>query len=433
MKKIDIQREMLVDYFRRGEKARGEEKIGVEFEQFVIHRDSLKSVSFYGSGGVEESLRDIGENGWKEEVEEGHVVGLYKKPYTVSTEPAAQFEVSVDARKEISVLEREYVNFFKEVLPVFHGKDQDLVALGYQPLTKIDEIKISPKKRYDYMYNHFKKTGTHAHNMMKGTAAVQVTIDYFNQEDFVKKYRIGNSLSPIFYNLFDNAYIFQGERADFHNVRQHIWENTDSERSGIPKFAFDQDMSYAKYADYILNNDIIFEAFDGKLKGTEGRSFAEIFDPEIHGDDEIYHALSIVFPDLRLKHYLEFRMMDSVPYPMNFAIVALIKGLFYSEENLETLSTYFKDMTYEDMMLGKAEGMSKGIQGIYKSRSYLDWGKELYRLAETGLAEDERPYLLPIKKILDSGKTLRDLFGEILEKDGLKAAVELMRIEVDNV
>src|SRR5699024_9962597 len=153
-----------------------------------------------------------------------------------------------------------------------------LLGIGYHPVTVIDDIKISPKKRYGYMYNHFKDKGSRSHNMMKGTAAVQVILDYNSQEDFIRKYRLGSALSPILYTIFENAYIFEGKPVDFHGVRQYIWKNTDPERSGLVKTAFDKDFSYEKYAEYILDTDVIFIDDEKGLRSTKGLAFKDVFD-----------------------------------------------------------------------------------------------------------------------------------------------------------
>lgn len=420
----------LVEYFKAGEKKSEEAKVGVELEHLVLDKKTYQTVPYLGPNGIRESLEDLEEKGWKGSYEDSNILGALKGEAEVSTEPALQFEVSFEAKKDLRDIDKAYVDFIKDVSPVFNEKGQILVAMGYQPVTKISEIQISPKKRYSYMYEYFKKRGTHAHNMMKGTAAVQVVIDYLNEEDFVRKFRLGNALSPILYNIFDNAYFFEGEKYQGYNLRQHIWENTDSDRSGVPEFAFDKDLSYRKYAEYILNNDIIFTDKDGVLSGTGGKLFKDIFNPETATKEEIYHALSIVFPDLRLKHYLEFRMMDALPYPMNMAAVALVKGLMYVEINLDILASDFDQMTYQDFKEGRLESKEKGIRGVYFGKTFLEWADHLFNLAYDGLSEEERKYLDPINQILDSGKAPKEIFGEIYQTMGIDAAMELVKVEV---
>lgn len=430
MNNWDKQIDRLVEYFRSGEKELGEGKIGVEFEHLVLDDQTYVTIPYRGPSGIKESFKDLEAKGWTGVYEGEDILGAEKGNATISTEPALQFEVSFDSEKSLSKLDDDYVAFIKEVEEVFHSKGQILAAIGYQPVTKIDEIEISPKKRYFYMYEHFKTKGSHAHNMMKGTAAVQVVIDYFSEEDFIRKFRLGNALSPILYNIFDNAYFFEGEKHKGNNLRQLIWENTDIERSGVPAFAFDEDLSYSTYAEYILKNDIIFTDKDGHLEGTKGRPFKDMFDPDKASDEEILHAVSIVFPDLRLKKYLEFRMIDALPYPMNMASTALIKGLMYSDKNLDCLEEDFKGMTYKDLEEGRRQGKARGINGAYLGKTYIEWATYLYDLACQALDEEEKDYLKPLKKILDQGKSPKDIFGQVLEEEGMDVAMDLVKVEV---
>ncbi|HEY4544468.1 MAG TPA: glutamate-cysteine ligase family protein, partial [Tissierellaceae bacterium] len=201
----NLQIEALINYFKRQEKSVDDYKIGVEFEHFVIYKDTLKTVSYYGENGVAETLKDLEEFGYEGMYEGEYILGLTKGNKTVTLEPGSQFELSIDADISIENLEKEYLEFLEDIIPVLEKKNQDLIAVGYHPETKIDEITLLPKKRYDYMFDYFKTKGTHAHNMMKGTAALQVSLDYGNEEDYSRKFRVLNALSPVFYASFENA------------------------------------------------------------------------------------------------------------------------------------------------------------------------------------------------------------------------------------
>ncbi|MDO5689126.1 MAG: glutamate-cysteine ligase family protein [Tissierellia bacterium] len=424
-------RDRLIQYFETGEKRDGTKKLGLELEHFVLDSDSKRTVSYYGDEGVGQTMSELEEKGWKGYYNDEYILGLEKSPYTVSTEPGSQFEVAFEAREKVQDLEEMYLRFMEEVLPLFAEKSQELVALGYQPKTKIDEIRLLPKHRYDYMFAFLKNTGTMAHNMMKGTCAVQVTIDYHSEADMVRKYRLGSALSPILYTLYDNAYIFEGEALERHNIRQYIWENTDIKRSGVLPIAFDPDFSYGKYADFILGSKPIFFDDKGKLTSTGEQTFEEVFDPSIHGDDVIYHGISIVFPDLRLKRYLEFRMMDAVPYPLNLSAPALLKGLMYSEKNLDQLEKLFADISYQEVIDAKKSAAEKGMLGQYRGKSFYQWGEELIQLAENALTPEEKSYLKPLEENIAARQNPRDLFKRLYETKGIDAAIELGRIEVD--
>lgn len=425
---MDYQKQIdsIVNYIKSGEKSREDFSIGVEMEHFILHNDSLKTVSYYGEEGVGSSLEQIANSSDAYDIykEDGHILGLSREFVDVSTEPGSQFEVAVDSHMYIKTLEERYTDFLKTALKIFEEKDQRVVTLGYHPVTKIDEIKMLPKKRYDFMYNYFKTKGTMAHNMMKGTCALQIIVDFANEEDFRKKYRTANALSPILYALFDNSYLFEGELYPEYNLREKIWENTDKDRSGIFKLAFEEEVSYRTYAEKILNTPLIFIPEEGEQVSAGDKTLKDVLDPEKDNEDLIFHALSIVFPDVRVKRYLELRMMDSVPYPLNFACIALIKGLLYYNENLFKLYEKALKLSYEEVIQGKMETREKGLQGIYMGKSILDWGKELVEMAEKTLPEEEKKYLEPLREMLETGKNPRDQFEEIYKEKGLREAVD---------
>lgn len=397
----DRQIEEVVKYIRSGETE--DFKLGLEFEHFVIDKDSLRTISYYGENGVEESLRDMIDIGWTPEGEGDYVLGLTKGDKHITLEPGSQIELSVEKQTCIENLEKEYLKFLEDIIPILERKNQYLLTLGYHPVTKIDEIKILPKERYDHMFNYFKTKGTHAHNMMKGTASVQVTIDFRDEEDYIRKFQIANALSPVLYSIFENAYYFEGEVTEVHNMRSFIWENCDKDRSGIVEGALDKDFSYEKYAEYVLNRPPIFEIKEENIYSTGDKKMREVFDPENYKEDELSHLLTMYFPDVRTKKYLEIRVMDAVPYPLNFAAIALIKGLLYSEKNLDTLYEYIQDIDMEDIEMINKEMKAFGLGAKFKGEFLLDIARYLVDLGMDGLGEGERKYLLPLKEMLDKG------------------------------
>ncbi|MFY9213583.1 MAG: glutamate-cysteine ligase family protein, partial [Tissierellaceae bacterium] len=198
---MDYKRQVdeIANYFKVNEKSLDNFKIGVELEHFVIDLDTLKTISYYGDAGVAETLKDLEKIGYKGMYEGQYILGLTKGKKTVTLEPGSQFELSIEATISIKELEEEYLDFLNDVIPILERKNQGLMTVGYHPVTKIDEIKLLPKQRYDYMFNYFKTRGTHAHNMMKGTAALQVSLDYSSEEDYRRKFRVANALSPVLF------------------------------------------------------------------------------------------------------------------------------------------------------------------------------------------------------------------------------------------
>lgn len=295
-------------------------------------------------------------------------------------------------------------------------KNQLLAEVGYQPKSKIDDLPFIPKKRYKYMAKYFKEyAGTHPINMMKGSGSLQVAIDFKDEGDFKKKFFVSNAISAFLYSIFDNAYIFEGEVYPKHNLRQTIWENCDKGRTGVYPFAFDKDLSYKKYAEKILATDSIFIHKNGEDIYTGPTPFEEIFD-EDSSDDMIYHALSIVFPDVRLKKYIEVRMPDNVPYPYNFAAVALIKNMFYDEDILDFLYELFADMIYEKLQILKEKTVMQGIDTIYKDKKISEWMLEIIEM----IKEDYK-YVRPLEELLKKDQTPKNIYESLYKQDSKNA------------
>ena len=396
--------EEIAGYFRKGEKEVEDFKIGIEFEHFVVDKDTLETISYYGENGVGETLKELENNGWRGIYEEEYILALSKDNKTITLEPGSQLELSIDAKKNIEDIEKEYLDFLEEIIPILDRKNQGLITTAYHPETKIEDIKLLPKKRYDLMFNYFKTKGKHAHNMMKGTAALQVSMDYKSEEDYKRKFRIANALSPVLHALFDNGFYFEGKEWNKHNLRTYIWNNCDNNRSGVVDMALDDDFGYERYAEYILSRPPIFTVKDEKVVSTGEEKVKDIFNPDNYDKKELEHLLTMFFPDVRTKGYIEIRMMDSVPYPLNFAAVALLKGILYKEENLETVYNYLKDITIEDVNRAKKDIIENGLNGKLKDETVLEIGKWLIKLAKEGLNSDEFNYILPLEEMVNEGK-----------------------------
>lgn len=415
-------KDKIVAYIKSGESQKENFKMGLEMEHFVIDKKELFSYDYFGKKGVGASLKELNQMGFEiTNEEEGYILGLRQDDIAVNLEPAGQFELAIDAKKNIKDLDESYKKIMTEIIPIFEEKNQYLETLGYHPKSKIMDLNIIPKDRYKYMQKYFTDFGgKYALNMMRGTASVQTAIDYCDEDDFKKKFFVANALSAFMYSLYDNAYIFEGEVYKDRNLRQEIWEHCDKNRTGVYDFAFDEDMGYEKYAEKILNTDIIFVHENGKDVYKADTKFEKIMDEDF-SDEMIFHALSIVFPDVRAKKYLEIRMPDAVPYPYNISFPALLKGLFYNEENLNKLREDFKDMTYEACQKLKLDTKKHGLDAKYQGKSVCSCIKYFISLSKNALSDEEKPYLTCIEKLVDEKETLRDKFEKIYKEDPKKA------------
>lgn len=411
--------EKIVDFIKSGEKDEKDFKVGFEVEHFVVDKHSLETVRYEGENGIRKSLEELKDLGYEGIYEGEYIMGLHKDGASISIEPAAQFEISLDSQNSVDKLFETYKKTMAEIIPIFDKKGQLLVEVGYQVKDKIADIPRIPKERYKFMYEYFEKyAGPMAHNMMKGSASLQVAIDYSDEDDFRKKYFLANALAPFFYSIFDNAYIFEGEVYENHNIRQTIWENCDKDRTGIYPFSFDNDLSYEKYAKKILATPSIFIKKDGKDIATDEKTFEEIFDQDL-SDEMVFHALSIVFPDVRVKKYIEIRMPDNMPFPYNFAAVSLIKNIFYDKEVLDYAYNLLAGFTYQKAQDLKKITVLRGIQAMYEDKKIYEWMLEII-----GQIKEDRRYIDPLRDLLDEQKTPRDIYEELYKESPQRAVYE---------
>ncbi len=418
---INYQKERIINYFRESETAKGEFKIGAEFEHFVINADTLETISYYGENGVESLLKKLTKKGWKGKYEENHLMALSKDGNNITLEPGAQVELSTRPCVDINEVENQYLVFLRDIIPILNDRNQYIVSLGYQPESKISQIPFIPKGRYKYMSEYFNKRGKYAHNMMKGTASLQVTIDYCSEEDYIKKFRVANALSPYISYIFDNAPFFEGEVWNKNTLRVNIWNDCDDDRCKVVPGSLDRVYGYEDYAEYVLNAPPIIIQRNGEFEFTADKPFKDLYYPDEYTEQELEHVLTMYFPDVRTKKFIEVRMADSVPYPLNIAGVALWKGLLYNEENLESLYEKFKYVTNDEVSKTKNDIIESVEDSQMVNKNITEVCKEIIRLAENGLDKEEAKFLLPIKELVDKEITPSQLIKENLHLGKNKA------------
>nr|MBC8382633.1 hypothetical protein [Candidatus Cloacimonadota bacterium] len=215
----------IVEYFHRQEKTHDNLKIGAEFEHFVVRENYLSAVHYdeNSKDGIRDLLNYLLQKGWTGSFEGDDLIGLEKDGSTITLEPGAQIELSTQHTSTLSEMEQIYKNFVFDLVPWLADQHQLLVALGYQPHSKIEEISFIPKQRYVFMSDYLAQKGRYALNMMKGTASTQLTLDYLTEEDYTKKFQVACFLAPILAILTDNSPIFEGKRYKKYALRTNIW------------------------------------------------------------------------------------------------------------------------------------------------------------------------------------------------------------------
>lgn len=430
--KYEDQIELIIEYIKNGEKEKDELAIGLEIEHIIIDKDSKKRQFYYGHRGVKEVLEKILETGkFIGDYSGDNIIGMHNDKLTISIEPGAQFEISISRDASIKELINTYHEALSIIKPILSEMNLSLMLLGIDPENKVDDIPLIPKDRYKIMNEYLYKKGELSRSMMRQTCSLQVSCDFENENDFRRKYQVLTALSPVLYTLFDNSSYHNGEHVPHYNMRQIIWNNTDPDRCGIVSGVFSKDFGYETYAKWLLNipilfipvGDIIEEVGEETL--SEALSKAESYDEAMN---LIRHAISIVFPDIRVKNYLEIRQMDSVPEKYAFAAAALLKGVLYSEEALDELSEYFSEAVESMVVRGKNSGHDNGIQGYYFSDYFARWGLRLIELAKKGLSEEESMLINPLYELWNNLDTPRSIFERIEEREGYLKAIEAFEV-----
>lgn len=363
----------LTGYFASG--CKREQLLGVELEHFVIESGTRRSLFF--ETGVEEILTSLQPFFGAPIFSQGRVIGISSAGAEISLEPAAQLEISIHPTACISEIKNTYDDFLAAISPILRKKNAELFCAGYHPRSKIADLPLIPKKRYEYMYNYFKKTGTHGAHMMKGTAAAQINIDYESEADFSKKFRVANALSPIFSLMCDNAPVFENAPHPARMLRAFIWNNVDPARSGIVPGACDGDFGFRDYAEYIYGLPPIFMPRGSSAIFTGSAPVSEIFAQKKLTQAEIEHVTSMAFPDVRLKNRIEIRMADSMPIEKTLEFTALVKKIFYDKKNLDYFFEELRAIKNHDIAEAKAALIARGANAKIYHKPAKDWLDEL--------------------------------------------------------
>ena len=404
-------KKLLVKYFADGGIRHCTEKIGVELEHIIVDEQTRQSISYYGEKGIAALLEALSTHfPWRYEPE-GSLLGVYNDDFSISLEPAGQLEVSINPKEDISLIYGIYRMFLEQIMRILEDWGYEMLTLGYHPVSKAADMKLIPKKRYEYMDRYFMNTGCCGINMMRGTAATQVSIDYDSEKDFVLKIRSAYMLMPLLKLLTDNTPVMDGEAYEGHMARTYIWDNVDPDRTGIIPGLFDEDFGFEKYAEFLLNMPVIFVENQGTPIYTGDQKTEEIWKETLFGQEDIEHILSMNFQDVRLKHYLEIRYADSMPINCVLGYAALIKGVFYQEEFLKELHKKLRPdeesirQTQKNLMENGFDGTAYGYPAD-KLLKYVMGG------AKNRLCESEQLLLRPLEKLTEQKKTLA---GEYFE------------------
>ena len=393
--------EAIAAYFKAGCKSCAERRVGVETEHFVINEQG-EPITYEELDHIMQKLVREGDT---VVVEDGYFLGYYNDDFSITLEPAAQLEVSVMPQKDLQGMEQILKGFYEDYGKALQEAGFKMVNAGYHPTRKAEELSLIPKKRYEYMNAYFAHSGSRGYQMMRATASTQVSVDYLNEEDFVKKYRLACALVPIFSLITENCPVYEGEKSERFLTRSYVWQDVDGERCLIPDCTFDEDFGFRAYAEELYRKPPILVKEGSLTHSTLDATISEWYREKELNKAEIEHLISMFFPDVRLKQYLEIRPADSLPMELALSYVALVRGIFYRKEILNELAEYFTIKDKQEIEDAKHNLMKRGYDGEVYGKPVTEVVDLLFNLVMDYAEDEEKKVLEPLAKLVKNRMT----------------------------
>ena len=421
----------LIGYFRAAETPVSEFRIGTEHEKIGIHRDTLARVPYEGDRGIGALLGRVlrHDEGWTGVYEGDHLVALQKDGASITLEPGGQLELSGAPLSTLRETCREFdahVGLLKTAGEEF---GIDWLALGADPFHPVEEIPRMPKGRYDIMRSYLPTRGGHALDMMHATATVQANYDYSSEADMAEKYRAALGCSPIGSALFANSPLEDGAESGFATRRVEIWRDTDPDRCGLLPFVFEPGFGYRQYADWALDVPMFFVVREGTYHALGSTTFREFLERGVTVEGSTFEAtladwdlhLTTLFPEVRLKRFLEVRGADAAPGPFICALPALWKGILYDPQSTREAWGLVADWKIEQRRAALAAVAREGLRARVAGAPVIELARALLQIADAGLGRiaareetdvDERGFLDPLWERVEDGRSPSDLVVE---------------------
>ncbi|MEL6480334.1 MAG: glutamate--cysteine ligase [Pseudomonadota bacterium] len=435
-------RDDLAGYLESGCKPASAWRIGTEHEKFGYCLESHKPLPYDGQRSVRVMLEGLRDRfGWKPLEEGGNIIGLTKDGANVSLEPGGQLELSGAPLETIHQTCDEVNTHLAEVRNVADELGIGFIGLGAAPEWTHEQMPRMPKGRYKLMTDYMGRVGTHGTQMMYRTCTVQVNLDFSSEADMVKKLRVALALQPVATALFAASPFFEGKINGYQSWRSRIWQDLDADRTGMLPWVFEDGMGFERWVDYALDVPMYFVYRDGKYIDALGQSFRDFLDgrlPALPGETPTLSDwgdhLTTIFPEARIKKFIEMRGADGGPWRRLCALPALWVGLLYDQSALDAAWDVAKDWTAEEREALRLGAAKEGLRTTIRGRSMQDLAKEVLEISKAGLAararagtvdRDETHFLNALHDIAASGVSPAD---ELLADYNGKWAGDLSRI-----
>ncbi|MHA1525254.1 MAG: glutamate--cysteine ligase [Alphaproteobacteria bacterium] len=426
-------RDQLVEYLESGCKPEANWLIGTEHEKFGFRVADNSPLPYAGPGGVRAVLTGLNKRfGWSPIMEGDNIIGLNAPPEiggTITLEPGGQLELSGAPLADLHRTCDEVNSHLHQVRQIGDELGVGFLGLGFSPKWRRDEVPIMPKGRYEIMRRYMPTVGTHGLDMMLRTCTVQVNLDFGSEADMVKKMRVGLALQPLVTALFANSPFTDGKENGYLSYRARVWLDTDADRTGLLPFAFEAGMGFEAYVDHALDVPMYFVNHQGAYVDVAGASFRDFLTGKLEKlpgvlptlDDWETH-LTTLFPEVRLKRYIEMRGADGGPWRRLCALPALWVGLLYDQSSLDAAFDLVRNWTPESREKLRRDVPAQALNAEIAGTKLTDLAVQVLEISRAGLrarartdsfGDNEEHFLNAVEQIVEEKRAPAE---ELLEK-----------------
>ncbi|WP_284757352.1 glutamate--cysteine ligase [Agrobacterium sp. fls2-241-TYG-188a] len=418
----------LTDYLAGGCRPAESFRIGTEHEKFAFFRDDHSPVPYFGEASISALLKGMQEKlGWEPIIDEGNIIGLAEANGmgAISIEPGGQFELSGAPLENLHETCKESNHHLATLREIAEPMGIRFLGIGGSPLWTYDQTPQMPKSRYAIMTRYMPKVGTQGLDMMYRTCTIQVNLDFSSEADMRQKMRVSMKLQSLATALFASSPFTEGKPNGLLSWRGDIWRDTDNRRSGVLPFAFKSDFGFNDYVEWALEVPMYFIVRDGKYRDCTHMTFREFMAGALKGEiaewqpnlGDWTNHLSTLFPDVRLKRFLEMRGADGGPWRRICALPAFWVGLLYDQTALDAADALSADWSVEDVIAMRDTVPAQGLKAMIAGRDLLDVARDVVSISRQGLqarkrlnseGQDESVFLNPLDEVLAKKSTLAE-------------------------
>jgi glutamate--cysteine ligase len=418
----------LTDYLAAGNKPEEKFRIGTEHEKFAFFRADNSPVPYFGENSISGLLKGLeAKSGWEPILDGENIIGLAEPSGmgAISIEPGGQFELSGAPLENIHQTCKESNAHLAVLREIAEPMGIRFLGIGGSPKWTLAETPIMPKSRYGIMSRYMPKVGTQGLDMMYRTCTIQVNLDFSSEADMRKKMRVSMKLQSLATALFASSPFTEGKLNGLQSWRGDIWRDTDNNRSGLLDFTFRDDFGFHDYVEWALDVPMYFIVRDGRYKDCTHITFRPFMNGALKGEiadweptmGDWTNHLSTLFPDVRLKRFLEMRGADGGPWRRICALPAFWVGLLYDATALEAADQLTKDWSFDEVNVLRNAVPAEGLRATFRGHTLYDTAREVLAISKAGLkargklnseGQDETIFLSPLDEVMAKKATLAE-------------------------